>query len=78
MEGETTKIYSTNSHPSVSFHKPEILKPASKKQTPSQDLASDEVGEIEETFKESQHGINKTAVIIGVLGVVALLFIALR
>ena len=49
-------------------------KPASKK-TPS-----GEVGEIEEKFSEKtpQHEVNKTTVIIGVVGVAALVIVALR
>jgi len=50
-------------------------------------LPSDEVGQIKETFKEPQHKetdktdnheINKTAVIIGVVAVAALLILASR
>ena len=47
-------------------------------------LPSDEVGQIKETFQETQqentdnHEINKTAVIVGVVTVVALLILASR
>ena len=75
MEGGSSKINPPSSHPSVSVHKAETPKPASKK-TVRFNLPSDKVGEIEETFKEPQHEINKTAVIIGV--VVVATNIALR
>ena len=72
MEGATTKIDSPSSHSSVSVHKAEKPKPASKK-TVRFNLPLDEVGEIEQTFKEPQHEINKTAVIIGLVVVAAVI-----
>ena len=50
-------------------------KPASKTQRPETEMQGPE---IEETVSEPQHEINKTAVIIGVFGLGALLFIALH
>jgi len=64
--------------------------PQPSKKTPKRvrfNLPSDEVGQIKETFEESQqketdktdyHEINKTAVIIGVVSVAALLILASR
>ena len=83
MEGGPSKINPPNSHPSNPIHKAATAaqdpKPALKNQPPRHDLPSEEVGVIEENFKDqkAQHEINKTAVIIGVVGVAALL-IALR
>ena len=69
MEGGPSKINPPNSHPSNPIHKAatQTLKPASKQ---------DEAGKIEETFSEKtpQYEINKTAVIVGMVAVVALLF----
>ena len=71
MEGGPSKINPPNSLPSNPIHKAAMAaqepKPASKTQRP----------ETEETVSETQHEINKTAVIIGVFGLGALLFIAL-
>ena len=68
MEGGPSKINPLNSHPSNAIHKAAMAahtpKPASKEETISE--------------KTQQHEINKTAVIVGVVGVVALMFIALR
>ena len=70
MEGGPSKINPPNSHPSDPQPKTRVRF----------NLPSDEVGEIEEEFKDKtpQHEINKTAVIIGVVGVADLLIIALR
>ena len=65
---------------------PNPSKPMTSAQDPrpqnsaSFNLPSDEVGQIEEKMKDEtpQHEINKTAVIIGVVGVAALLIIATR
>ena len=71
MEGGQSKINPPNSHPSNPIHKgAQKNKPAEK--TP---ISADEEAPSEET---PQHEINKTAVIIGVVGGVALLLLALR
>ena len=81
MEGGPSKINPPNSHHSNPIHKAATAAqdPQPKKRVRF-NLPSDEVGEIEEEFKDKtpQHEINKTAVIIGVVGVAALLIIALR
>ena len=81
MEGGPSKINPPNSHPSNPIHKAATA--AQNPQTQKRvrfNLPSDEVGEIEEEFKDKtpKHEINKTAVIIGVVGVAALLVLALR
>ena len=81
MEGGPSKINPPNSHPSNPIHKAAT---AAQDPKPSKrvrfNLPSDEVGEIEEEIEDKtpQHEINKTAVIIGVVGVAALLIIAMR
>ena len=82
MEGGPSKINRPNSHPSNPIHKAAMAaqkpKPASKTQRPETQGPETQGPEIEETVSEPQHEINKTAVIIGVFGLGALLFIALR
>ena len=77
MEGGPSKINRPNS--SNPIHKAAMAaqepKPASKTQRPETETQGPE---IEETVSEPQHEINKTAVIIGVFGLGAFLFIALR
>ena len=83
MEGGPSKINPPNSHPSNPIHKAAMAaqtpRPALKKndETISKRTAK---REIEETLSEKtpQHEINKTVVIVGVVGVVALLFMASR
>ena len=79
--GGASKINPPNSHLSNPIHKAATAAqdPQPKKRVRF-NLPSDEVGEIEEELKDKtpQHEINKTAVIIGVVGVAALLIIALR
>ena len=81
MEGGPSKIKPPNSHPSNPIHKAAT---AAQDPRPSKrtrfNLPSDEAGQIEEEFKDEtpQHEINKTAVIIGVVGVAALLILASR
>ena len=62
-----------------------VQDPKPAKKTPKRfNLPSDEVGQIKETFQETQpdktdnHEINKTAVIVGVVAVAALLVSAAR
>ena len=81
MEGGQSKINPPNSHPSNPIHKAATAAqdPKPKKRVRF-NLSSDGVGEIEEELKDEtpQHEINKTAVIIGVVGVAALLILASR
>ena len=75
MEGGPAKINPPNSHPSNPIHKAAMAaqepKPASKEKKITAD---------EETVSEKtpQHEMNKTAVIVGVFGFVALIFMAMR
>ena len=77
MDGGPSKINPPNSHPSNPIHKAAMAaqspKPATQKPKPT-----DEPLETQTDKKPPQHEINKTAVIVGVVGVVALLFIAMR
>ena len=81
MEGGQSEIKPPNSHPSKPIHKAATAAqdPQPKKRIRF-NLSSDEAGQIEEELKDKtpQHEINKTAVIIGVVGVAALLIITLR
>ena len=81
MEGGPSKINPPNSHPSNPIHKAATAAQDPQPQKRVRfNLPSDEVGEIEEELKDKtpQHEINKTAVIIGVVGVAALLILASR
>ena len=74
MEGGPSKINPPNSHPSNPIHKAATA--AQDPRPPKRvRLPSDEAGQIEEELKDEtpQHEINKTAVIIGVVGVAAIL-----
>ena len=76
MEGGQSKINPPNSHPSNPIHKEATAAQDPKPQKRVRfNLPSDEPGEIEEELKDKtpQHEINKTAVIIGVVVVAALL-----
>ena len=72
MDGGPSKINPPNSHPSNPIHKAA----QNDKQTSEKPPIEPEKPAIEE--KTPQHEINKTAVIVGVVGVVALLFMASR
>jgi len=90
MEWGPSKINPPNSHPSNPVHKAvmAVQDPKPSKKTPKRvhfNLPSDEVGQIKETFQKTQqtdktdhHEINKTAVIVGAVAVVALLILASR
>ena len=70
MDGGPSKIIPPNSHPSNPIHKAAIATPQ---------LPKEKVSETPQIVSEtSQHEINKTAVIVGVVAVVALLFMAAR
>jgi len=75
MAGGPSKINPPNSHPSNPIHKAataESRKPASSEIKQAQKIEPEFPG------KTSQHEINKTAVIVGVVGLSALLFMAWR
>ena len=72
MDGGPSKINPPNSHPSNPIHKATMAA-----QSPRQNDKQTSEPE-EKTVSTPQHEINKTAVIVGVVGVVALLFIAAR
>ena len=77
MDGGPSKINPPNSHPSNPIHKAAMAAQNPKLEIPQKKTAAaDEALETE--TKTPQHEINKTAVIVGVVGVVALLFIAMR
>ena len=77
MDGGPSKINPPNNHPSNPIHKA-----AMAAQSPGPDLKMNDKQASEKppivSEKTPQHEINKTAVIIGVVGAVALLFMALR
>ena len=73
MDGGPSKISPPNSHPSNPIHKAAMAAQKPKLETPQKKTeAADEA--LETDKKNSQHERNKTAVIVGVVGVVALLF----
>ena len=69
MEGGPSKINLPNSHPSNPIHKAAMAAQLKDKQSSKKETVSE---------KPLQQEINKTAVIVGVVGVVALLFMAMR
>ena len=69
MDGGPSKINPPNSHPSNPIHKAAKQTSETNEETPNEQTPSEKTPHIE---------INKTAVIIGVVGVVALAFITLR
>ena len=74
--GGPSKINPPNSHPSNPIHKAAI---AAQSPRPNDKQSSEKETVLEKPpNKTPQHEINKTAVIIGVVGVVALLFLASR
>ena len=77
MDGGPSKINPPNSHPSNPIHKAAMAAQSPWPDLKKNDKQASEKLPIEETVSE-KHEINKTAVIVGVLSVVALLFIALR
>ena len=79
MDGGPSKINPPNSHPSNPIHKAAMAAQSPRpnvEQTSEKPLIDSEKPTIEE--KTPQHEINKTVVIVGVVGVVALLFLASR
>ena len=78
MDGGPSKINPPNSHPSNPIHKATMAAQSPRpndKQTSEKETVSEKPS-IDVSEKTPQHEINKTAVIIGVVGIVALLFIA--
>ena len=75
MDGGPSKINPPNSHPSNPIHKAATAAQSNDKQTSENPPIVSEKPQIEVSEK---HEINKTAVIIGVVAVVALLFMELR
>ena len=79
MEGGPSKINPPNSHPSNPIHKAataESKKSASTETQKAQPTA--QKIELKAPDKTPQHELNKTAVIVGVVGLSALLFLAWR
>ena len=78
MDGGPSKINPPNSHPSNPIHKAAMAAQSPRpndKQTSEKEIVSEKPS-IDVSEKTPQHEINKTAVIIGVVGIVALLFMA--
>ena len=75
MDGGPSKINPPNSHPSNPIHKAAI---SAQSPRPNDKQDSEKLPIVTEKPPIDKHEINKTAVIIGVVGVVALLFMALR
>ena len=76
MNGGPSKINPPNSHPSNPIHKAAMA--AQNPKPAALETQTDGPSETQTDKKTPQHGINKTAVIVGVVGVVALLFITIR
>jgi len=74
MEGGPSKINPPNSHPSNSIHKAATAESKTETRAPVEPTAQDKTA----PDRTPQHEINKTAVIIGVVGLSALLFMAWR
>ena len=75
MDGGPSKINPPNSHPSNPIHKAAM---AAQSPGPNDKQASEKPPIVSEKPPIDKHEINKTAVIIGVVGVIALLLMALR
>ena len=73
-DGGPSKINLPNSHPSNPIHKAAMAPRQNDKQTSAETVPETTAKKV----STPQHEINKTAVIIGVVGAVALLFMALR
>ena len=77
MDGGKSKINPPNSHPSNPVHKA-AMAAQSPKQSDTATQAKETPPDTPQTVSTPQHEINKTAVIVGVVVAVALLFIATR
>ena len=82
MDGGPSKINPPNSHPSNPIHKAAMAaqspRPNDKQTSETNEETPSEPNEQTPLEKTPQHERNKTAVIIGIVGIVALLFMALR
>ena len=80
MDGGPSKINPPNSHPSNPIHKDTMAAQNPKPAKPETQTPADGALETQTPTdkKNPQHEINKTAVIVGVVGVVALVFMAAR
>ena len=77
MDGGPTKINPPNSHPSNPIHKAAMAAQSPRpKETVSEKPPM--VSADKKTASTPQHEINKTAVIVGLVGVLALIFMASR
>ena len=76
MDGGPSKINPPNSHPSNPIHKAAMA--AQNPKPATQNPTAQKPSETQTDKKTPQHEINKTAVIVGVVGVVALVFMAVR
>ena len=77
MDGGPSKINPPNSHPSNPVHKAAMAAQSPKSETQTDEALETQTDGVPET-QTPQHEINKTAVIVGVVGVVALVFMAAR
>ena len=73
MDGGPSKINPPNSHPSNPINKADMAA-----QTSEPKVSEEASAPKKKTDSKPQHEINKTAVIVGVVGVVAPLFIVAR
>ena len=78
MDGGPSKINPPNSHPSNPIHKAAMAAQNPKLEAQKPKAVETKPVVLETDKKPPQHEINKTAVIVGVIGVVALIFIAAR
>ena len=78
MDGGPSKINPPNSHPSNLIHKAAMAAQNPKPADGELETQIPTDGVLETDKKNPQHEINKTAVIVGVVGVVAVIFIAMR
>ena len=77
MDGGPSKINPPNNHPSNPIHKAEMAAQNPKRADGVLETQTDGVLETQTDKNPPQHEINKAAVIVGVVGVVALIFIAM-
>ena len=77
MDGGPSKTNPPNSHPSNPIHKAAMAAQSPRPNDKQKETVSEKPLD-KETVSTPQHEINKTAVIIGVVGIVALLFMASR
>ena len=78
MDGGPSKINPPNSHPSNPIHKVAMAAQNPKPALKTADGVETQTLETKTDRETPQHEINKTAVIVGVVGVVALLFITMH